>query len=185
MEIGTPYVVIFMVFIVLSVLAVLNVINAIFVNDAVDATQRDLDLRSEAELAENRAMLKRLTNIFQEMEKDRRDMVSVESFVAHMDNANMKNFLSLVGLHWIDGVALFRFLDVDQRDYLTMGEFVMGCLRLKGEAILVTLDVEIKQTKNLLVELVDALLHSGVLIEKSWQPARVRSNESTDSIQSE
>ena len=89
LEIGTAYVLFFLPFVVISVLAVLNVINAIFVNDAVDATQRDLDLRSQAELAKNRAMLTRLTHIFHAMEKDRRDMVSIEAFMKHMDDEDM------------------------------------------------------------------------------------------------
>lgn len=153
LEIGTVYVLFFLLFVVISVLAVLNVINAIFVNDAVDATQRDLDLRSQAELAKNRAMLTRLTHIFHAMEKDRRDMVSIEAFMKHMDDEDMKNHLSLIGLSWIDGVSLFRFLDTDQRNSLTIDEFVMGCLRLNGEAILVDLDVEVKQTRDMIMDL--------------------------------
>jgi len=167
MEVGVVYLLIFLVYIVIAVLAVLNVINAIFVNDAVDATQRDLDLRSQAELAENRVMLRRLATIFQHMEKDRRGVVSCEAFVGHMGNEEMKNQLSLLGLDWIDGVALFRFLDVDQRNYLTIDEFVMGCLRLKGEAILVDMDVEIKETKHLLMDIHNSLMNNAAKDQSS------------------
>jgi len=152
------YVLVFLVFVFITVLAVLNVINAIFVNDAVDATVHDLDLRSQAELAENRLMLSRLTRIFHEMEKDRRDMVNLDSFLRHMENEEMKVQLSLIGLHFCDGVALFRYLDVYNNDYLTIDQFVMGCLRLKGEAILIDMDVEIKQTREVVRDIEEMLI---------------------------
>jgi len=158
MEVGSGFVLVFLVFIVIAVLAVLNVINAIFVNDAVEATQHDLDLRSQAELAENKIMLDRLTRIFQDMEKDRRDMVSLETFVNHVEDEEMKLQLSLIGLHFCDGVSLFQFLDVDRSRYLTIDQFVMGCLRLKGETILIEMEVVIKQTRDMIMDIQDTLV---------------------------
>jgi len=169
------YVVVFLVFIVITVLAVLNVINAIFVNDAVDATQHDLDLRSQADLAENKIMLRRLTRIFQDMEKDKRDMVSIDSFVQHMDDEEMKLQLSLIGLHFCDGVSLFQYLDVDRSRHLTIEQFVMGCLRLKGEAILIEMDVEIKQTRDMLMDVQD-------LLADFLEERRLQSGDSAESL---
>jgi len=157
LHVGWGYASVFLIFIVITVLAVLNVINAIFVNDAVDATHHDLDLRSQADLAENRIMLKRLTSIFQQMEKDRRDMVGLEAFLRHMQNTEMKAQLSLIGLNFCDGVSLFRLLDVDATRFLTIDQFVMGCLRLKGQCILIDMNVEIKNTRNIMVGIQEML----------------------------
>jgi len=158
LPVGVVYVVVFLLFIAIMVLAVLNVINAIFVNDAVDATQHDLDLRSQAEMSENKVMLRRLIHIFQDMEKDRRDQVNLDAFVRYMESPEMRMQLSLLGLHFCDGVALFRFLDVDRTSSLTIDQFVMGCLRLKGEAILIDMDVEIKQARDMLMDIQHTLL---------------------------
>lgn len=157
MVVGTGYVMVFLVFIVITVLAVLNVINAIFVNDAVEATQHDLDLRSSADLQETKTMLKRLTNIFFEMGKDK-ETVSLDVFLRHMEHEEMKMHLSLIGVHFCDGVALFRFLDVDRTGFLTIEQFVMGCLRLKGEAILIEMDNSLRQTKDMLMDIQDTLV---------------------------
>uniref|UniRef100_A0A7S1AIG3 Uncharacterized protein n=1 Tax=Noctiluca scintillans TaxID=2966 RepID=A0A7S1AIG3_NOCSC len=92
------------------------------------------------------------------MEKDRRDMVNLDSFLRHMENEEMKVQLSLIGLHFCDGVALFRYLDVYHNDYLTIDQFVMGCLRLKGEAILIDMDVEIKQTREVVRDIEEMLI---------------------------
>lgn len=157
MEVGGGFVLIFLCFITITVLAVLNVINAIFVNDAVDATQHDLDLRSEADLAEHRAMISRFTRIFHEMEKDRRDLVSVDAFVRHMETQQVKAQLSLIGVHFCDCVTLFRFLDVDDTHFLTIDQFVMGCLRLNSKITTIEMSVELKTMKSIVTQIQETL----------------------------
>merc|ERR1712135_161164 len=101
-------------------------------------------------------MLKRLTNIFFEMGKDK-ETVSLDVFLRHMEHEEMKMHLSLIGVHFCDGVALFRFWDVDRTGFLTIEQFVMGCLRLKGEAILIEMDNSLRQTKDMLMDIQDTL----------------------------
>jgi len=148
LELSGFYIVLFLLFVTIIVLAVLNVINAIFVNDAVEATRNDLDLRLEAEERETKVMLQRLRRIFREMDRNSQGQITLSQFTRHVEREHMKMVLSLIGLSFTDGVALFRLLDVDQNGYLTIEEFVMGCLRLKGGALMIDLFLMVKETRE-------------------------------------
>lgn len=148
LEISPLYACIFIFFVAITVLAVLNVINAMFVNDAMATTRMDMDLRMREDLEETKLMVARLTEIFKAMDVDCVGTITSQEFVAELERNNMKMVLSLIGLHFTDPFTLFRLLDVDGSNELGIDEFVMGCLRLKGGAILVDMDVVIKETKR-------------------------------------
>jgi len=152
LEISTFYAAIFMVFVVIMVLAMLNVINAIFVNDAMETTRMDVELRMQAEFEETKFMLERLTGIWESMTSERDSFqLDLEGFLAQVERDDVKLQFALVGVHFSDGVTLFKLLNVREDGELGIDEFVMGCLRLKGGGILMDLDISIKETKKLLI----------------------------------
>eukprot|EP00450_Noctiluca_scintillans_P004626 CAMPEP_0194495434 /NCGR_PEP_ID=MMETSP0253-20130528/13033_1 /TAXON_ID=2966 /ORGANISM="Noctiluca scintillans" /LENGTH=155 /DNA_ID=CAMNT_0039336689 /DNA_START=9 /DNA_END=473 /DNA_ORIENTATION=- len=134
MEIHAAYGILFMVFVIITVLAVLNVINAIFVNDAMESTRTDHDLRMQGELEDARFMLERLTDIFETMQSnpDGSGEISYKSFIEQVEREEMKMQFALLGLYYTDGFNFFRLLDIDAKKSLGIDQFVMGCLRLKG-----------------------------------------------------
>merc|ERR1712136_573301 len=153
LEIHVVFGLIFMLFVIITVLAVLNVINAIFVNDAMESTRTDHDLRMQGELEETRLMLERLTDIFWKMEMESSDSCSGEisdaAFVDQVEREEMKMQFALLGLHYTDGVNFFRLLDIGANKSLGIDQFVMGCLRLKGGALLIDTNIMLEDTKAL------------------------------------
>lgn len=150
LKISVQYALLFLLFIVITILAILNVINAIFVNDAMECTHMDIDLRMQGELEETKQMLERLTRIFQDMCPDASGIVRETDFVSHVERDEMRMVFSLIGLQFTDGVTLFKLLDVDGNMQLGIDEFVMGCLRLKGGAVQIDNHVLIRDIKQLL-----------------------------------
>lgn len=149
-EIHVGYALLFMLFVVITVLAVLNVISAIFVNDAIESTRTDHDLRVQGELEETRLMLERLTGIFGNMEKQYgTQQISERDFVEQVEREEVKMQLNVLGLHYTDGRNFFRLLDVDGSRWLGVDEFVMGCLSLKGGALLIDSNVLIQDTRSM------------------------------------
>jgi len=151
MEIHAAYGILFMVFVVITVLAVLNVINAIFVNDAMESTRTDHDLRMQGELEDARFMLERLTDIFETMQSnpDGSGEISYKSFIEQVEREEMKMQFALLGLYYTDGFNFFRLLDVDANKTLGIDQFVMGCLRLRGGALLIDTNILLEDTKSL------------------------------------
>jgi len=152
LEISPGYVVIFVLFVVITVLAVLNVINAIFVNDAMESTRVDHDLRMQGELLETSFMMDRLTQLYKTMENfcESDGVILDTDFVDCVEQDEFKIQLGLMGVHYTDGMNFFRLLDVNGDRWLGIDEFVMGCLRLKAGALLIDSTVLIQDTKQLL-----------------------------------
>jgi len=148
LEVHVAYASVFVVFVVITVLAVLNVINAIFVNDAMESTRKDFDLRTQGELEDTRFMLERLTVLFHDLQRG--GTVLDTEFVSQVEEYDVKMQFALLGLHFTDGRNFFKLLDVDRNGSLAIDEFVMGCLRLKGGALLIDSNVLIQETKSML-----------------------------------
>jgi len=143
LEIGVSYAVIFVVFVVISQLAILNVISAIFVNDAMETTRMDPDMRMQMEVEETRFAIERLTEIFAELASGSL-LIPKGEFVKRVESMENKLKFAMLGLHFVDPVNFFKSLDVDQNGEVGIDEFVMGCLRLKSGAILMDIDVAVQ-----------------------------------------
>jgi len=164
-DIHLLYACLFLLFVVVTVLAVMNVINAIFVNDAIETTRMDMDLRMQYEMAQNQYMLDRLTVIFRQLTIAQsgdvislsdagHPVMSMHTFVDQVEDDHVKFQLSMLGLHFTDGEAFFKLLDMDGNGELGMDEFVMGCLRLKSGAILIDINVMLEDTRRLVMDLI-------------------------------
>jgi len=164
-DIHLLYACLFLLFVVVTVLAVMNVINAIFVNDAIETTRMDMDLRMQYEMAQNQYMLDRLTVIFRQLTIAQsgdvislsdagHPVMSMHTFVDQVEDDHVKFQLSMLGLHFTDGEAFFKLLDMDGNGELGMDEFVMGCLRLKSGAILIDINVMLEDTRRLVLDLI-------------------------------
>jgi len=167
-EIHSAYGFLFMLFVVITVLAVLNVINAIFVNDAMESTRTDQDLRMQGELEETRLMLERLTAIFEKIVSAGTGFAEIPArlFVEQVEQEEIKMQFALLGLYYTDGFNFFRLLDIDAKKSLGIDQFVMGCLRLKGGALLIDNNILVEDTKTLVLSMgrshnkaIDAIAH--------------------------
>ena len=153
LEIHTICGLVFVLFVTITVLAVLNVINAVFVNDAIESTRTDHDLRVHGELEETRLVLESLTAIFEKMESKESDegLIPERFFVEQVEREETKMQFALPGLYDTDGLNFFRFLDIEANHTLSIDQFVMGCLRLKGGALLIDTKVLLEDTRTLVV----------------------------------
>uniref|UniRef100_A0A7S1FCZ5 EF-hand domain-containing protein n=1 Tax=Noctiluca scintillans TaxID=2966 RepID=A0A7S1FCZ5_NOCSC len=149
LEVHVGYGVVFLIYVVITVLAVLNIISAIFVNEAMEAARMDVDLRMQAEHDQTQAMLQSLTSIFKELSPDG-EYISQEDFVEQVQREDMRVFCSFVGLQQSDMETLFQLLDVDGSGHVSIHEFVVGCLRLKGSAMLIEMDVMMHEIQSMM-----------------------------------
>lgn len=145
LEIHPTYALFFTFFIIVTLLAVLNVISAIFVNDAMETTRLNPDLRMQMEAEETQFTIERLTELFTEMVGDAL-YVSSEDFCQSAESMESKMSFAMLGLHYVDAYNFFRIMDIDGSGEVGLEEFVMGCLRLKSGAIFMDIDVGIKES---------------------------------------
>jgi len=130
---------IFVLYIAMMILGLLNIVNGVFVNAAGDMSRLDRETITIDETAKRTAYIKRLRNLFAELDEDDSGTLSWEEFEKNMENANVQAYLAALEITFTKAKALFHLLDADESNSVSLDEFVIGCLRLKGGAK--TLDV--------------------------------------------
>merc|ERR1712194_262128 len=71
---------------------------------------------------------------FMEADEDRSGMLSWEEFRKHLQNTKVKAFFQALELDVSQARALFQLLDADHSNQVGLDEFLDGCMRLKGQA---------------------------------------------------
>jgi len=153
LHISTRYLLIFLIFILFTVLAVMNIITGIFVKEALDMATKDHDMQLQQELVENRHLLLRLKAIFHRMDANSTGCVSLLDFEQTMEDGSVRVLFQQVGLNIGDATSFFKVLDQDDSNELSIEEFVMGCMRFKGGANRMDIEVMLMDTKKLMKKL--------------------------------
>ncbi|CAL1144918.1 unnamed protein product, partial [Cladocopium goreaui] len=146
--------VIFMViFIVITVFAVLNVVTGVFCNTAIESANADKDIAVIKQLQKQASHVEALRKIFEEIDADSLDVVSIQDLEEAMSQKKLSSFLESMGISTEDVWTLFMIMDNDQTGLVNLEEFVRGCLQGRGPAKsiqLVKMSYENKVTRQAL-----------------------------------
>jgi voltage-gated sodium channel len=115
---------VYYMYIAFATLVMLNLVTGVFVEGAqrIVAEDRDLELKKQA---------KKMFDIVD----DSADLqVSWHEFESHLNDQGMDEYFRLLGISKKEAKDLFCLLDVDRSGELGIGEFVHGCLNLRGPA---------------------------------------------------
>merc|ERR1719262_202234 len=77
------------------------------------------------------------------MDEDEKGTISFEEFESKLGDERVIAYFNAMKLDASDAVVLFRLLDYDQSDEISIEEFVVGCYKLQGESR--SLDMKILQ----------------------------------------
>jgi len=146
---------VFMMYIFFMVLGVLNVVVGIFVEKAKNKAERDREMLTEKGLEHERAVVQRLRDIFNEADSDGDNAVSWEDFSDYIADSQVAAFFNSLGLDVHVAQALFVLLDVTGSNEVNIDEFVHGCLRLRGDARSIDVNMLLYQGEKLQRQLMD------------------------------
>lgn len=116
--------VVFSFYICFAVLAMMNVITGVFVESALTAAKAD----REGDL------LAQLHTLFLKIDVDRSGVISWDEFACQLDNPHMETYFKALDIDSSEAYGLFALLDVNNCGEVSVEEFVLGCLRLRGTA---------------------------------------------------
>jgi len=144
----------FALYIAFAVLAMMNVITGLFVDSALRNTkmEEDVDLVNQSRL------------LFKSIDFAATGQITWDQFQEQLDNPNMEQYFKAVDLDMSEARGLFKLLDLDESGSISVDEFVMGCLRLRGNAKAIDLATlmfenrKIHQRIRMMVERFDASL---------------------------
>jgi len=132
--VGWFYMCIFTVYITLAIFVVANIITGIFVDSAMQAAKQDHQSVMHDANVEKEQCINNMHRVFEELDKDNDGVVCLDEFEVAISSETMVTYLSVLGLEVADARILFCLLDKDFSGTIDIEDFILGCMRLRGEA---------------------------------------------------
>merc|ERR1712048_445133 len=108
--------------------------TAVFVDNAWQIAQKEQDLVVHKEIAQKEAYMSELKAIFNEADIDGSGSLTWEEFQHHLQDARIQAYLATLELDVTELRGVFEMLDLQGTEEVNIGDFVMGCMKLKGPA---------------------------------------------------
>jgi len=155
-ELGFGYLLMFLLFILIMFIVVLNIITGIFVNEAIESARKDHDFTAQMEAVQHRQMLQDLTRLFRDIDTDGDGQISLWEFQDALRDrgGTMRSVFLLHNLDVTDARTFFHIIDVDGSNMIEIDEFVMGCMRFKGNGHCLGIEAVMQEHKQMLKDIV-------------------------------
>eukprot|EP00929_Paragymnodinium_shiwhaense_P033695 TRINITY_DN18455_c0_g1_i4.p1 TRINITY_DN18455_c0_g1~~TRINITY_DN18455_c0_g1_i4.p1 ORF type:complete len:995 (+),score=282.94 TRINITY_DN18455_c0_g1_i4:87-3071(+) len=124
----------FIMYIFFMFFGVLNVVVGTFVDTAFELSKKDQEHIVQEEMAKNEDYSRSIRDFFESADKDGSGNLSWDEFEKHLGDKRVKAYFNSLQLDVAQARALFLLLDVEETDQVDIEQFVHGCMRLKGEA---------------------------------------------------
>eukprot|EP00435_Cladocopium_sp_Y103_P021893 s1939_g5.t1 len=133
-HISVVWVALFLFYIFFTYFAVLNVVTAVFCQTAVESAQNDHASMVHSVLKNKQAHLDKLRHLFNILGDDTTGIITFKMLEDKMNSPEVRAYFEVLGLDVWDAWSFFKLLDLDQRGDVELEAFLMGCLRLRGQA---------------------------------------------------
>jgi len=150
MKIGVMYGLCFLIYIYFMVFLVLNVVIGTVVDVTSGVAARDRDRMVEDEMKALKDYAADIKEFFEAADTDKSGQLSWEEFRIHLDDDRVKAYFQTLDLDIRQAHILFKLLDVSDNGEVGIQEFLDGCLRLKGTAKSLDLNLVVYQLEAIL-----------------------------------
>lgn len=131
----------FLSFVFFTYIAVVNTVTAIFIKCAFLKLEQDREFVVQQEISEKNAYLASLHRVFNQMDLDNSGWISFEELKNRLKDPSVAAYFRKLGVDTNQVDKMFVLMDEDGSGTITLPEFMASCLRLKGEAR--SLDLEL------------------------------------------
>uniref|UniRef100_A0A6U6H0F8 EF-hand domain-containing protein n=1 Tax=Zooxanthella nutricula TaxID=1333877 RepID=A0A6U6H0F8_9DINO len=140
----------FALFVSVFFFGVLNIVAGVFVECAMQSTQKHRDLLVEEKRSNERGHMRHMRTIFKEMDLDKTNSLAYDELRRALTRSpQLQDYFQALELNATDTLTLFKLLDGDGSGELTIDEFCDGCMRLKGEARAFDINCLIQEVHNI------------------------------------
>jgi len=148
-EVHPAFSVFYAVYTAFWMLAMVNVITGVFVETALASASQDADVVIQEELDKRNSYLNDVKGLFMEADEDNSGLMSWQQFHDLVGDPRVAAYLQSLELDVSEASGLFKLLDTDDGGYVSIEEFLTGCLRLKGSAKEVDVATLLYETKRM------------------------------------
>eukprot|EP00927_Polykrikos_kofoidii_P001271 TRINITY_DN10459_c0_g1_i7.p1 TRINITY_DN10459_c0_g1~~TRINITY_DN10459_c0_g1_i7.p1 ORF type:complete len:495 (+),score=62.49 TRINITY_DN10459_c0_g1_i7:970-2454(+) len=125
---------VFLLYLFFMYFCVLNVMVGAIVANTAEISSRDRQTCVKHELARITEYARKVRTFFSEADTDSSGLLSWEEFEKYLSDPNVKAYFQALELDVSQAHVLFKLLDTDNSNQVGLEEFFDGCLRLKGQA---------------------------------------------------
>lgn len=134
MHVGLVWYFVFIGYIAFFLLVVMNAITSLFVEATRTRAARDDIMAINLELEEKDKYIEQLQDFFRELLPDEDGRISAEEFANAMWDPRLQVFAASLGIDVYDALAFFKTLSGNLHRTIDLDTFVVGCIKLRGEA---------------------------------------------------
>ncbi|CAJ1365507.1 unnamed protein product [Effrenium voratum] len=109
-----------------------NVVTAVFCQSAIEGAQNDQASKIQAVLADKKVHLQKIKELFRQFGAED-GVITYGMLQEKIDCQEVHDYFSSLGLDISDAWSFFKLLDLDGGGSVEIEEFLMGCLRLRGQ----------------------------------------------------
>lgn len=131
-SVSWTYQAVFVFYVSFTVIGVLNVLVGVFMESASDYRDRDLTVQAEIERLDS--FVAEMLDLFDEFHPEHEGFITWEEFNTYLHVEHVEAYLSSHMLETTHARMLFKMLDHDNNGHISIHEFVIGMLRLRGGA---------------------------------------------------
>lgn len=132
--ISPAWVLLFLFYIFFTYFAVLNVVTAVFCQSAMESAQNDHAAMVHSVLKNKQAHIHRIRQLFSKIGDEKTQTITFARFEEKINSPAVRAYFEVLGLDVWDAWSFFKLLDLESGGDVKIEEFLMGCLRLRGQA---------------------------------------------------
>jgi len=131
---GWQYYGLFLFYIGFCLFVVMNSLTALFVDGVFEQSEKDHHMIVQEMLNKRSSFTEKLLTLFKELDADLSGEVSHEEFCGHLADPRLRAFAESLELEVNDLEQFFSILSNGGRNEVDMESFVIGCIKLRGNA---------------------------------------------------
>eukprot|EP00434_Breviolum_minutum_P005825 symbB.v1.2.005136.t1/scaffold226.1/size261315/15 len=124
----------FLFYVSFTYFAVLNVVTGVFCQSAIENAQKDHAAVVQNILDNKEFHLKKIRDLFSKLGADYTGVITFSMLEEAFDTRAVAEYFESLGLDVSDAWSFFKLLDADGGGSVEVEEFLLGCLRLRGQA---------------------------------------------------
>eukprot|EP00927_Polykrikos_kofoidii_P071115 TRINITY_DN67441_c0_g1_i1.p1 TRINITY_DN67441_c0_g1~~TRINITY_DN67441_c0_g1_i1.p1 ORF type:complete len:638 (-),score=91.10 TRINITY_DN67441_c0_g1_i1:485-2305(-) len=176
-DLGIEFQLLFVAYLSFTIFAVLNVVTGVFCNNAIETANNDTEMIISSMHDKRESLAVDLANLFHLLKEDDSGTVNVLQLDSKLNDPEIMAYLTHLQIETDDAWHFFRMLDGNKSHDIDVHEWTAGCLRLRGPARNIDMQVLLKENRRLMQMMSDSM----VSMQQSIQQAIGNS----DSVESE
>jgi len=143
----------FVIFIFAMLFGMLNIFVASFCESAAEASRRDRESIIEHEIVRAQSIAADIKNFFEEADRDRSGAINEAELQCHLKDDRVKAFFASLEIDVTQAADLFYLLDTDDSGNIGLDEFLAGCMRLRGNASSMDVNLLLWESEKLMCKI--------------------------------